>query len=313
MVQSKNTAAAVLIAFFSLALGCNNPDGPPRGRSPGGSGGLRGCTDGTGGTVPDASVTGGSAGASGSAGSAAASGSGGAAASAGASGAAGSPASGGSAGASSGGTSSGGSSSGGTTSGAAGCAGSVGSGGSTAPSYGLIGCVFTQSCDSAVQCESYSKLVTGVKSDCTGTYDDAACEPVDKVGVCIDELGNRCSAGWLSTTFFDEPTARTSCTSHDGNFVLGGHCAIEMTCDAQKLDGTCVNYGDGYTQSAVQAACGAGSFSTKDGCAAKNALGSCLIADATHCANLWYYDDKFTAKQAKADCATRGGHFVAPQ
>ncbi len=308
-------AASVVLCGF-LAESCNNPDRRPPGRSLGGTGAVKGCTDGTGGVMQqDASASGAAAGvgAAGSGGSGATAGAAGAAGGGGTAGGStdGGPADAGSADASSGGvTSSGGTTaSGGTSSGAAGCAG-AGTGGAAALDYGLVGCQFTQSCSDDVSCQSATKLVTTIKSQCGGSYDTTPCDPTDRLGACVAQKGNQCTALWLSGPFFTTEDAEATCKAGSGRYIAAGRCSVEMRCDGGKKLGTCVDYGAGYTEVEIKTRCAAGDFDTNDGCEQKDTIGSCLIADEKHCATLWYSDEVFSFSQASDDCDARGGHFL---
>ena len=312
-------AASVVLCGF-LAESCNNPDGRPPGRSLGGTGAVKGCTDGTGGVGQDASASGGAAGAGGGAGS------GGSAAAAGASGAAGgggiaggsgdggpagaSGAAGGADASAGGVTSSGGTTaSGGKSSGAAGCAG-AGAGGAAALDYGLVGCQFTQSCDQVISCESSTKLVTTAQADCSGSYDKAPCDPGQPLGACVKETGNQCTLVWPSSSFYTIDKAQSDCQADSGRFIEAGRCSVKMRCDGGKKLGTCVDYGAGYTESDIKTRCASGNFANSDGCEQKDTIGSCLIADEKHCATIWYSDEVFSFSQASDDCDARGGHFL---
>jgi hypothetical protein len=284
---------------------------------------VNGCTDGTGGAPSDASATGGTAGAGltagagGTAGAGLTAGAGGAAGSAAAAGASGAPGAGGSAGAAPGDAGPGGTSStggsantGGVTAATGGCAGS-GAGKSAAPEYGLVGCVFTQSCDQVLACESHTKLSTTTQSSCSGSYLKKPCAVAEPVGACVAQVGNQCALNWPSSTFFTVDKAEADCQQDSGQFLPAGRCKkVEMRCDGRAQLGTCVDYGAGYTESAVKKACGAGAFAAGEACPQKDAVGSCLIADGKHCATLWYDDDAFSFVQASDECAARGGHFM---
>lgn len=307
--------ATTFVASSFFAEGCNNPDGKPPGRPFGGTGAVSGCTDATGasgGVTADASATGGVAGSGGAAASGGLADAGGSAAAAGASGAGGSAAAAGTSGdAGPGGAPSAGgtSSTGGVTAATGGCAGS--GGGAAGPKYELSGCAFSQSCDQVLLCESHTKLNATTQTNCTGSYAKEACTVAEPVGACVVEVGNQCHVSWPSSSFFTTEKAEAECKKGSGQFLPAGRCDVKMRCDGRAALGTCVDYGAGYTASAVKKACGAAAFAAGDSCPQKDTVGSCLIADGKHCATLWYDSDAFSLSQAREECLQRGGHFLS--
>ena len=183
-------------------------------------------------------------------------------------------------------------------------------------SFGVSGCVVTQSCDLdfGYQCNGYNAKFspTDVQQSCNGGgYAELPCTTVDGVGACAAENGNQCTVSVFYGPLYDSTSAANQCQSLGGRFAPTTGCGkVTQSCDGRSINGACADYDKGYDAAAVKAGCGSGKYATSE-CDRKKAVGGCMSLASDRCAVVWYYppeDDKSVAQR----CQTEGALFVAP-